>query len=533
MLDTASQTLKILIVEEDFALAQMLQDWAEAEGYEVAHAANRQLAVQAVNESCPHIIVAGWTLREQNGVELCRWLRSQDLPHYVYAILIIDDSVSGDIGQAVEAGADDFVEQPVDKGAWLARVRSGARILDLEKRLHATASADPLTGLATRRTFLELLEREWDRAVRHHIPLSCAMIDIDFFKRINDTYGHRAGDRALRQFARLLHDNCRSSDIASRYGGEEFCVLLPEATEADAVAWYERVRRAIAERTDLIQDQEFSMTASFGVAQRLADTETPEQLLDLADEALLVAKRSGRDRVIGFQALTASTAAHAGTAGLGAIFEGVTADNVMTSVVAGLSETATVGRAARYFLQFRFNSAPVVDENGRLVGILSERDVMSVMLNPCWWTTQITDVMKRNVVWYEENTPVLMVYEFLCRVSIRAVVIVRDAQPTGMISRRSLLRWFTNTLAVNPTTKFDSLQLAANESQAPGARPHRPIDNVAMIATALVKESTELESRARDGSADVVPLVVGGVSRMEELLNDLLSYSRYTVANSQ
>jgi diguanylate cyclase (GGDEF)-like protein len=471
-----------------------------------------------------------------DGLDLCRWIRQQQLPSYVYTIFITSRSASEDLVSALEAGADDFLKKPADKAELIARVQSSIRVLELESRLNFLAKTDALTGLATRRTFFEHMEKEWSRSQRNFIPMSCVMLDIDFFKRINDTYGHGAGDQALRGVANILQDSCRGSDFVGRYGGEEFCVLLPETTEHNALLWADRVRQRIAAKTDLIADPNVGVTASFGVAQRLADTHNSEELVDLADQALLVAKRSGRDRVIGFQSLGSSSRIKANTAGPSAMFHGLSAQNVMTTIVAGLNENATVGRAVQYFLRFRFNFAPVVDNEGQLVGVLSERDAMSIMMWPKWWKMKIQDVMKRNVVCYEEDTPVLLIYEFLCRVSLRAVVIVKDRRPTGIISRGSLLRWFTNLRAVNPAAVLEgpSLEVPADhapESDAVSALSE-PRQNITMIVQALAREAQQLEGRVAGEEHDLVPAVVGGVSRIEELLNDLLAYSRYANADS-
>ena len=268
-----------------------------------------------------------------------------------------------------------------------------------------------------------------------------------------------------------------------------------------------------------------TLTASFGVAERLADTNAPDSLVDLADQALLVAKRSGRDRVVGFQSLTSSTRVRDRADKSEAMFDGHTAGQVMTTIVAGLNEEDSVGGAARHFLRFRFTSAPVVDHKGKLVGILSERDVMSIMMWPDWWKTKIKDVMKRNVVCYEETASVISIYEFLCRVSLRGVVIVRDGRPTGMISRSSLLRWYTNMLVATPGSMMDvtTAEEDLSEDSSPRLQPRK---NAAMIARALIDEATQLETRIESEQNDLVPAVVGSVSRVEELLNDLLAFSR-------
>ncbi|GAG35548.1 unnamed protein product [marine sediment metagenome] len=177
-------------------------------------------------------------------------------------------------------------------------MQAGARVLRLENRLRLLASHDPLTQLLNRRTFFELIEKEWKRSSRIGYPLSCAMIDVDFFKRVNDSYGHLAGDEVLRSVSRRLQRCCRQTDCVCRYGGEEFCVLLPDTGEQGAVLWAERCRSAVAEEPIETAETRIGVTVSLGVAQRRDDTNSPEELLDLADRALLEAKRLGRDRVV-------------------------------------------------------------------------------------------------------------------------------------------------------------------------------------------------------------------------------------------
>ncbi len=512
----SSTNVKILLVGDDPELMLLLRGWLELAGYGWVRTIDGRRAGTAILESCPHFVIIDGRTPRCDGVDLCRWIRRQHLPHYVYTIVMTGAASLQDHVEAIESGADDFLQEPINQSELLARVQSGVRLVKLEQRLSRIARTDPLTELPTRRTFFELADRQWQQ----EIPMSCVMMDIDFFKRINDTLGHKVGDATLRAIGGILREVCRSDDLIARYGGEEFCVLLPETTETEAIDWAERVRTRIAASDNLIPGTELCVTASFGVAQRLADTASPEQFVDLADQALLVAKRSGRDRVVGFQALTAAAAVPVQGDGPAAAFQGLTAKQVMTTIVAPLSQEDTVGRAARYFLRFRFHSAPVVDPAGKLVGMLSERDVMSIMLGPKWWNTKIKDVMKQNVVAYEEDAPVLVIYEFLSRVMIRGVVIVKDGRPTGLINRTSLLRWFTNRLRVrciaDETTADESHKLTqAADSDA----------NIHMIVRAIAAQSSELKRRFESEQDDHLPLIIGGVSRIEELINDLLSYS--------
>jgi two-component system, cell cycle response regulator len=170
--------------------------------------------------------------------------------------------------------------------------------LELEGRLSQLARYDSLTGVLNRRTFCETIDREWSRAIRYSHPLSCAMIDVDRFKQTNDTYGHAAGDSMLTELARTIERNCRRSDYLCRWGGDEFCVLLPETHESGALVWAERCREILFNTEIRLGSVRLPICASFGVAQRYENMQSPNQLLELADCALLAAKRAGRQRAM-------------------------------------------------------------------------------------------------------------------------------------------------------------------------------------------------------------------------------------------
>ena len=506
---------KVLLVDDDPAMLRLLARWLENAGYQVTQASDGQQALEAAQACAPHFVVTDWQMPNLDGVELCRRLRSLPLPHYVYIIFVTQRAASDDIILGLEAGADDFLPKPVDKGELLARLRSGSRVLELENRLLELAHTDALTGIPTRKTLLDRFDAEWSRARRYRLPLSCVMFDIDFFKRINDVLGHTAGDQVIQSIAGLLRTSSRVSDLICRYGGEEFCAVLPETTEAQAYIWAERLRRRIADQLISAGGKQVQVTASFGVAQRLDDTDSPAELLDLADQAMLVAKQSGRDRVGTYSALNAAAdVTLASAAGHGAMFGGVLARHVMNGLLACLEETLSVGEATEFFLDHRINSAPVVAGDGKLIGILSEKDLINVMLEPESWQTPIRDCMKTNVVCYDEETPVLTIYDFLCRVSIRRVVIVKDGVPRGVISRGSLLQWFSNW--VKSRSQQPSLESVVDREQS-----------LLRMAADLAERAAQLLGQLEQGCEDLTSTVIGSATQMQTVLGDLLVQSRF------
>ncbi len=515
---------RVLLVDDDPAMLRLLAHWLEKAGYRVAQAADGRQALEAIEAECPDFLVTDWEMPHVDGLELCRRVRQLDLPHYVYILFLTVRSTRDETVAGLEVGADDFLTKPVHQAELLARVRAGSRVLDLERRLSKIARTDLLTNLVTRRTFFQVLEKEWERAKRYGRPISCVMIDIDFFKRINDLHGHPAGDHVLKAVGEMLQAGCRSTDLVCRYGGEEFCALLPETQELQAAQWAERVRRQIASTPIRLGDKEIPVTCSLGTAQNHDDTQTCEQLVDQADQALLCAKRSGRNRVVSFESL-----ADSGELSLSDrpehqdLFRGIVARHVMTPVVICLHEDETIGQAAEFFLRSRINSTPVVDRRGQLSGILSDKDLMAAVVSLECWNRPIREVMKPNVICYEEETPIRTIYEFLCRVSIRRVVIVDQGRPTGTISRGTLLRWFRNL--VFSKGLLDEALLREGRAETD---PYRSKQRLAETSRALAAQVAQLERRLGEEAGDLLPQVVGGVTRMQEMLDDLLAYSRYS-----
>ena len=439
---------RVLLVDDDPAMLHLLAAWLEKAGYCVDRATDGREALSAIERQCPDYLITDWEMPYLNGLELCRRVRSLALPHYLYIFFLTAKSESGQLIEGLNVGADDFLCKPVLQSELLARLRAGARVLNLERRLSQLVRTDSLTGLMTRHAFFELLAKEWQRADRTLAPLSCVMLDLDFFKRINDTFGHLAGDAALRTTGETLQANCRVADSACRYGGEEFCVLLPETDARDAAVWAERIRRRLAAAMIAVGGKEIHVTASFGVAQRHGDTAAPEQLVDMADQALLCAKQSGRDCVTCYESLTdAHELELADPRSRESLFRGIVARHVMSPLDAFLKENDSIGRAADLLLRRHTNSMPVLDAAGRLAGVVSEKDLLAAMVSLDCWQQPVSSVMKPNVICYEEDTPILTIYEFLCRVSIRRLVITNGGRPTGTISRGTLIHWFRNFVA--------------------------------------------------------------------------------------
>jgi diguanylate cyclase (GGDEF)-like protein len=289
----------VLIAEDDTVSRVRLTAMFEGWGYRVSAAADGDHAWGILQSpESPLLAVIDWVMPGMDGIDICRRLKADPERRGLYVIMLTSQNAPADIVTALEAGADDFIAKPFDVEELRVRLRAGQRIVDLQRELYRKASHDDLTGMFNRRMVLEMLAREHARALRENELLSVAMLDLDYFKQVNDTFGHHAGDAVLQESARRIMASVRQYDVAGRYGGEEFLLVMPRCDATTAAAIAERVRSVIAEMPVAVGDFEIHVTASIGLSTIRKPPGTHHQrLLADADRALYRAKDRGRNRV--------------------------------------------------------------------------------------------------------------------------------------------------------------------------------------------------------------------------------------------
>lgn len=287
---------KILIVDDEEVVCKLFAEMLKHYGYHAVTETDGSKMLERLWKERFDVVVLDLIMPHINGLDLLRQLRQSfaELP-----VVIVTGHGSVDTAvQSMQAGASDFVTKPVEASVLNIRIKKAIEYAHT-KRL---AETDGLTGLYNYRAFCERLEQEVDRADRYHRALSLIMIDVDYFKQYNDTYGHPQGDRVLIEVARALRQLSRASDIVARYGGEEFALILPETDRANAEALGHRLRESI-ERSEFPGQEQLpgqTLTISVGIAS-YTPPHPKEALLEAADMALYQAKRDGRNRVVVWQ----------------------------------------------------------------------------------------------------------------------------------------------------------------------------------------------------------------------------------------
>ncbi len=281
----------ILVVEDDPAFSKLMQKRLVAQGYEVLLARDGMEGLEFCRRHHPDLVLSDWMMPKMNGVDLCEEIRKTKGLENTYIILISSKADTGERVRGFDAGADDYLVKNCDPEELQARIRVGLRVRELQRELERQARVDDLTGLWNRAYFYERLSEEIPRALRFGKPLTIAMIDLDGFKGVNDTYGHLAGDGALRFAAELLTTHCRAVDIVGRYGGDEFVIAFVETEPQTAVLVMERIRQEIADAPFQWEGETARFGLSFGMADLGPDRSTPDLLLRAADDALYEMKR--------------------------------------------------------------------------------------------------------------------------------------------------------------------------------------------------------------------------------------------------
>ena len=300
----------ILIVDDNPDKLGLLEAALSLAGYNVTTATDGDEALAAIESYQPDLVITDVMMPRMNGYELAQRIRSNPLTKFIPVIMQTAASRRAeDLRRASEVGALGYITDPTDLDLMLARTRTLLEFKAYLDSCEEAAFTDHLTGLANRRRFERQLEREVGRVLRFERPFTLLMIDIDNFKNLNDTFGHDAGDEAIRRISRVLREGTRGIDLAARIGGEEFAVLLVETSQSAGLEVAERLREAIKA---LETPSGGRITASFGVAECPTDAQTASGILKAADIALYQAKRNGRDRVVTMHPLMRSNSVGAG-----------------------------------------------------------------------------------------------------------------------------------------------------------------------------------------------------------------------------
>ena len=295
----------VLAVDDSPVYRKLVEQALSGERYSLLFAKNGRAALDLFAEHQPAVVITDWDMPDIGGLELCRRIRRDFQGFHSHLILLTANTDKAQVIEGLAAGADDYLTKPFHSGELVARVEVGRRIVELHREVQAKnrlleemALTDSLTGLLNRRAVDVWASCQLSAAARHDFSFWVVMTDLDFFKKVNDTYGHDAGDIVLKTFADILKTNTRQSDICARLGGEEFLLMMTHADQQCIKTAVERIRKQFENANISFGDKNITATASFGIAG-FRGSKPPDwnSLVTRADTALYTAKHKGRNRV--------------------------------------------------------------------------------------------------------------------------------------------------------------------------------------------------------------------------------------------
>ncbi|MFO0952417.1 MAG: diguanylate cyclase [Isosphaeraceae bacterium] len=289
---------RVLLIENSASDRQLLRTWLASDMIETYEAVDIITSLASCQKYCPNLILLQLRLHTWDGFEVIKRLKNDPTTRSIPVIFLAASALTAEKAKGIDMGAVDFVSKPFDSVELLARVNSALRTKALLDLLEQRAHLDGLTELGNRFALQDSLPWHLEASRQRNEPLSVVIADLDHFKRINDQYGHAAGDEVLRRAAMILRASFPAGDFLARYGGEEFVALCPKRELPEALALAERLRQSIADQKVGFRNQAIQMTASVGVAVFDGkESVEPADFIDRADQALYRAKSSGRNAV--------------------------------------------------------------------------------------------------------------------------------------------------------------------------------------------------------------------------------------------
>ena len=296
---------KILLIDDSRLIAHVAKTILTKLGHEVILAQDGMAGLGAAKSEQPDIILLDLIMPVMDGYRVCQQLKEEGSTKEIPVIMLTSKAEAADKVKGLEMGALDYVTKPFDEGELVARVNTQLKLKELRealqeknRQLQEMANRDGLTGLYNHRYFHEQLSKDLLRARRYHESLSCVLLDIDYFKKFNDTHGHQTGDVVLSTLGHVIKDSIRDSDFGARYGGEEFALILYHTDGPSAYEVAERLRRMVEDCEVHDKGNVLHVTISVGVATFPHEAiEDSKKLIECADKALYRAKENGRNRV--------------------------------------------------------------------------------------------------------------------------------------------------------------------------------------------------------------------------------------------
>ncbi|MEJ1397548.1 MAG: diguanylate cyclase, partial [Candidatus Sedimenticola sp. (ex Thyasira tokunagai)] len=292
-----NRSVEILVVDDSRSFRKYVAELLLAHQFQVLMANDGLEALEVLKEHPDvSLVLTDYHMPNMDGLELIREIRRTQGRNEL-AIIGVSDRASPLLSaKLLKTGANDFVTKPFMLEEFYCRVTQNVETIQHIRTIKESAVRDYLTQVYNRRHLFESGYKLYENAKRQNLSLVAAMVDIDHFKKVNDTYGHHIGDVALQRVAAALEDSVRSSDLLGRYGGEEFCILVTAMPDNQSTDFFERIRKKIEDIRIPHQGEELQFTVSIGISDTLG--ENLEEMIGYADGALFEAKESGRNRVV-------------------------------------------------------------------------------------------------------------------------------------------------------------------------------------------------------------------------------------------
>lgn len=294
----------ILIVDDEPNNVVIVEKRLRAAGYQTRTAGSGVEALSLIDQELPDLVLLDVMMPGMSGFDVCERLKSNELTKDIPVVFLSARSEVDDRVEGLQRGAIDYIGKPFHPKELMARIENALQhtkaLRDIKQeytRLQAISIVDDLTGLYNRRYFMERFLEEISRAQRYSYSISCLMVDIDFFKRINDNYGHLSGDAVLAEFASILKNSTRVVDVLARFGGEEFIIFLPQTGLDGATVVANKIHENVNSHAFCVEGDTVTITVSIGAAVFAGEAvKNGMEILKQADRAMYEAKQAGRNQ---------------------------------------------------------------------------------------------------------------------------------------------------------------------------------------------------------------------------------------------